>query len=94
MVGKNGFQIAAGLEGGYVAEQLAGRSGAVVHKVEILQLADEKYPINAERLEDVIESAAGGPVDHIALLTPRQVIPDGVVQYLEKLLLLPAMNLL
>jgi Xaa-Pro aminopeptidase len=85
VVGKNGFQIAAGLEGGYVAEQLAGRSGAVVHKVEILQLADEKYPINAERLEDVIESAAGGPVDHIALLTPRQVIPDGVVQYLEKL---------
>ena len=42
VIGKNGFHVAAGLEGGYVAEQLAGRAGAVVHKVEILQLADEK----------------------------------------------------
>ena len=31
-----------------------------MHKVELLQLADEKYPIDAERLEDVIEAAAGG----------------------------------
>lgn len=85
VIGKQGFHIAAGLEGGYVAEQLAGRAGAVVHKVEILQLADEKYPIKSERLEDVIEAAAGGRVDHIALLTPRQVIPAGVVQYLENL---------
>ena len=86
VVGKAGFHIAAGLEGGYVAEQLAGRAGAVVHKVEMLQLADEKYPIRAERLEQVIEAAAGGPVDHIALLTPRQVIPAGIVAYLEGLL--------
>jgi Xaa-Pro aminopeptidase len=85
VVGKNGFHVAAGLEGGYVAEQLAGRAGAVVHKVEMLQLADEQYPIKAERLEQVIEAAAGGPVDHIALLTPRQVIPAGVVAYLERL---------
>jgi len=85
VVGKNGFHIAAGLEGGYVAEQLAGRSGAVVHKVEVLQLADEKYPIKAERLEEVIEAAANGSVDHIALLTPRQVIPAAIVQYLENL---------
>jgi Xaa-Pro aminopeptidase len=85
VIGKNGFHVAAGLEGGYVAEQLAGRAGAVVHKVEILQLADEKYPIQAERLEQVIESAAGGPIDSIALLTPRQVIPDAIVQYLENL---------
>jgi len=85
VIGKNGFHIAAGLEGGYVAEQLAGRAGAVVHKVEILQLADEKYPIKAERLEQVIEAAADGPVDHIALLTPRQVIPAGIVEYLENL---------
>ena len=85
VIGKNGFHVAAGLEGGYVAEQLAGRAGAVVHKVEILQLADEKYPIKAERLEQVIEAAAGGPVDHIALLTPRQVIPAGIVEYLENL---------
>ncbi|MGO9776357.1 MAG: M24 family metallopeptidase [Terracidiphilus sp.] len=85
VIGKNGFHVAAGLEGGYVAEQLAGRAGAVVHKVEILQLADEKYPIQAERLEEVIESAAGGSIDHIALLTPRQVIPAAIVQYLENL---------
>ncbi len=85
VIGKNGFHVAAGLEGGYVAEQLAGRAGAAVHKVEILQLADEKYPIQAERLEDVIVSAAGGMIDHIALLTPRQVIPAGIVQYLEEI---------
>lgn len=85
VVGPGGFHIAAGLEGGYVAEQLAGRAGASVHKVELLQLADEKYPIRAERLEDVIAAAAGKPVDHVALLTPRQVIPAALVDYLEQL---------
>jgi len=85
VIGPKGFQIAAGLEGGYVAEQLAPRAGARVHKVELLQLADEKYPIRAERLEDVIEAAAGKKVDRIALLTPRQVVPAGIVEYLEKL---------
>jgi Xaa-Pro aminopeptidase len=83
VIGPNGFHVVAGLEGGYVAEQLAGRAGATVHKVELLQLADEKYPIRAERLEDVIRAAAGKDVDHIALLTPRQVIPAGLVGYLE-----------
>ncbi|MBN1418796.1 MAG: hypothetical protein JXP34_08465, partial [Planctomycetes bacterium] len=34
-----GFHIVAGLEGGYVAEQLAPRAGATVHKVELLKLA-------------------------------------------------------
>ena len=85
VVGPNGFHVVAGLEGGYVAEQLADRSGAEVHKVELLQLADEKYPIRAERLEDVIRAAAGKDVDHIALLTPRQVIPAGLVEYLQNL---------
>jgi Xaa-Pro aminopeptidase len=85
VIGPNGFHLVAGLEGGYVAEQLAFRSGACVHKVELLQLADEKYPIQAERLEDVISAAAGKPVDHIALLTPRQVVPAGIVGYLENL---------
>ena len=83
VVGPKGFHIAAGLEGGYVAEQLAGRADAEVHKVELLQLADEKYPIRAEQLENVITAAAGKPVDHIALLTPRQVIPAGLVEYLQ-----------
>lgn len=85
VIGKTGFHIVAGLEGGYIAEQLADRAKAEVHKVELLQLADEQYPIDAERLEDVIEAAAGGRVDRIALLTPRQVVPDGVVGYLEQL---------
>jgi hypothetical protein len=70
VIGPRGFHVVAGLEGGYIAEQLAPRAGATVHKVELLQLADEKYPIEAERLEDVIATAAGGPVDRIALLTP------------------------
>jgi Xaa-Pro aminopeptidase len=86
VIGPRGFHIVAGLEGGYIAEQLAPRAGAIVHKVELLQLADEKYPIEVERLEDVLAAAAGGPVDRVALLTPRQVIPDGVVGYLEGLL--------
>jgi Xaa-Pro aminopeptidase len=85
VVGPDGFHVVAGLEGGYVAEQLAERAGAKVHKVELLQLADEKYPIRAERLEDVIRAAAGKAVDHIALLTPRQVIPAGLVEYLQNL---------
>src|SRR5262252_4199954 len=85
VIGPNGFHVVAGLEGGYVAEQLADRAGAIVHKVELLQLADEKYPIRAERLEDVIRSAAGREVDHIALLTPRQVIPAGIVEALQKI---------
>src|SRR5215467_4989346 len=85
VIGPTGVHIVAGLEGGYVAEQLADRAGATVHKVELLQLADEKYPIRAERLEDVIKAAAGKDVDHIALLTPRQVIPAGLVEYLQNL---------
>lgn len=83
VIGPTGFHLVAGLEGGYVAEQLAPRARALVHKVELLQLADEIYPVRAERLEEVLEAAAGGPVDRIALLTPRQVVPDGVVRYLE-----------
>lgn len=82
-IGRTGFHILAGLEGGYIAEQLAERSTAAVHKVELLQLADEKYPIDAERVEDVLQAAADGEVDRIALLTPRQVIPSGLVEYLE-----------
>ncbi len=85
VIGQTGFHVVAGLEGGYIAEQLAWRARAPVHKVELLQLADEKYPIDAERLEDVIEAAAGAKISRIALLTPRQVVPDSVVGYLEQL---------
>ncbi len=89
LIGPTGFHIVAGLEGGYVAEQLAERAKASVHKVELLQLADEKYPIRAERLEDVLEAAAGkslGQIGRLALLSPRQVVPASVVDYLEEVL--------
>jgi Xaa-Pro aminopeptidase len=84
VIGRNGFHVLAGLEGGYVAEQLAGRSGAPVHKVEMLKLADENYPIEAERVEDVIEAAAGGKPRTIGLLTPRAVFPLGIWEFLAK----------
>ena len=58
VIGKGGFHLLAGLEGGYVAEQLAPRADIKVHKVEMLKLADEDYPVEAEKLEDVIEEAA------------------------------------
>jgi Xaa-Pro aminopeptidase len=83
VIGKTGFHIIAGLEGGYIAEQLAPRARAIVHKAEMLKLADEQYPIEAERVEDIIKAAAGGKVDRIALLTPRQVIPAALVEFLE-----------
>lgn len=85
VIGATGFHIAAGLEGGYIAEQLAGRANAKVHKVEMLKLADEEYPINAVRLEEVIEEAAGERVSQIGLLTPRQVVPAAIVEHLEQL---------
>jgi Xaa-Pro aminopeptidase len=85
VIGKNGFHIIAGLEGGYIAEQLAKRANAKVHKVEMLKLADEEYPINAERIEDVFEEANNGKVKTVALLTPRQVIPSSIIEYLEKI---------
>lgn len=83
-IGKNGFHLVAGLEGGYVSEQLALRANAKVHKVELLQLADEKYPVRAERLEDVLDDTAEKEVRRIGLLTPRQVIPAGILSALEK----------
>jgi Xaa-Pro aminopeptidase len=87
-IGPTGFHIIAGLEGGYVAEQLSPRAGATVHKAELLQLADEKYPVAAERLEDILAAAAGKPFDqirNIALLSPRQVIPASLVEHLARL---------
>ena len=50
VIGKGGFHLLAGLEGGYVAEQLAPRASITVHKVEMLKLADEEYPIDPFQL--------------------------------------------
>jgi Xaa-Pro aminopeptidase len=82
VIGPKGFHILAGLEGGYVAEQLAGRAGVQVHKVEMLKLADEEYPIEAERVETVIETAAGCKPRRIGLLTPRAVLPVSIFEFL------------
>jgi Xaa-Pro aminopeptidase len=82
VIGKGGFHMLAGLEGGYVAEQLAGRAGIEVHKVEMLKLADEEYPIDAEKVEDVIEAAAGGKPGIIGILTPREVFPLSIYEFL------------
>lgn len=75
LVGRNGFFLLAGLEGGYCAEQLSWRSGCQVRKVEMLKLADEDYPVEAVRLEDVLEEACGKRPRNIGLLTPTEVIP-------------------
>ena len=80
IVGRTGFHLVAGLEGGYAAEQLSPRSGAIIHKAEILQLADEKYPVAAERLDEILIAANGGTMPRtIALLSPRQVVPAALV---------------
>ena len=83
VIGKNGFHVLAGLEGGYVAEQLTGRSGVQVHKVEMLKLADEEYPVEAERVEDVIEAAAGRKPRRIGILTPKEVFPVSLYTFLK-----------
>jgi Xaa-Pro aminopeptidase len=83
VVGPNGFHIIAGLEGGYVVEQLAPRAQAPVHKVEMLQLAGEDYPIAAERPEDIFEIACGKLPKRIALLSPREVVPVMLVEFLR-----------
>ncbi len=83
IVGKNGFAILAGLEGCYVAEQLSPRSGCRVGRVEMLKLADEEYPVEADRMEDVIEDICGGKPKRLALLTPRAVLPLSVFEWFE-----------
>jgi len=77
--------IIAGFEGVYIAGQLAGRAGIMVYPTESLQLADEKYPVEGFTLMDILETIAGKKVNRIGLLSPRQVIPDGVVANLEEI---------
>lgn len=81
IIGKNGFYLLAGLEGGYCAEQLSPRSGCHVRKVEMLKLADEDYPVAACRIEDVLEEACGRKPKNIAFLTPSQVIPASMYKF-------------
>ena len=83
IVGKNGFAILAGLEGCYVAEQLSRRSGSRVGRVEMLKLADEEYPVEVERPEDIVEEICGGKPKRIALLTSRSVMPVGLYEWFE-----------
>ena len=83
IVGKNGFAILAGLEGCYVAEQLSPRSGCRVGRVEMQKLADEEYPVEADRMEDVVEDICGGKPRALALLTPRAVMPVSIFEWFE-----------
>ncbi|MBR4890563.1 MAG: M24 family metallopeptidase [Clostridia bacterium] len=83
IVGKNGFSILAGLEGCYVAEQLSKRSGCRVGRVEMLKLADEEYPVEVDRLEDIAEQICDGKPKRLALLTPRAVMPVSVYEWFE-----------
>ena len=85
VVGKNGFFLLAGLEGGYCAELLSPRSGCKVRKVEMLKLADEDYPVEAVTLDDVFEEACGHRPQNIGLLTPTEVIPTKIFQNLRKM---------
>jgi Xaa-Pro aminopeptidase len=81
VIGKNGFFLLAGLEGGYCAEQLAPRAGCEVRKIEMLKLADEEYPVKAIRMEDVLEEACGGKPENIAFLTPAEVVPTSMYRF-------------
>jgi hypothetical protein len=71
--------IIAGFEGVYIAGQLAPRAGVAVYPTESLQLADEKYPVEGYSLGDILRTIAGREVRRIGLLTPRQVVPEGVI---------------
>ncbi len=77
--------VIAGFEGVYIAGQLAPRAGVAVYPTESLQLADEKYPVEGYSLAEILATIAGRPPRRIGLLTPRQVIPDGVVANLEEI---------
>ncbi len=77
--------IIAGFEGVYIAAQLAGRSGIMVYPTDTLQLADEIYPVEGFTLKAILDKIAGREVRRIGLLTPRQVIPDGIVAKLEEI---------
>lgn len=85
VVGRNGFFLMAGLEGGYCAELLAPRSGCEVRKVEMLKLADEDYPVEAVTLEEVFEEACGRKPENIGLLTPTEVVPTRIFQSLRRM---------
>ena len=77
--------IIAGFEGVYIAGQLASRAGVAIYPTESLQLADEKYPVEGYSLKDVLSTIAGKDVRRVGLLSPRQVIPDGIVANLEEI---------
>lgn len=81
IIGKNGFFLLAGLEGGYCAEQMAYRSGCQVRKVEMLKLADEDYPVEACSMEEVLEEACGKKPENIAFLSPAEVVPTSMYRY-------------
>ncbi len=81
LLGKNGFHLLAGLEGGYSCEQMGKRSGCRLHKAEFLKLADEEYPVAAEDVHDILTECCGRIPKNIAIFTPRAVLPIGVYDF-------------
>ncbi len=81
LLGRNGFHLLAGLEGGYSCEQMGKRSGCKLHKAEFLKLADEEYPVAAEDVHDILKECCGDIPKNIAIFTPRAVLPIGVYDF-------------
>lgn len=48
-----------------------------------MKLADEEYPVEADRMEDVVEDICGGKPRALALLTPRAVLPVSIYEWFE-----------
>ena len=63
-------------------EQLSPRAGCGIHKVEMLKLADEEYPIDAERIEDVLVEACGQMPRNVGLFTAARGAAGGRVRVL------------
>ena len=81
LLGKTGFHLLAGLEGGYASEQMGKRSGCTIHKAEFLKLADEEYPVEAENINDILMATCGKIPKNIGIFTPRAVLPVGVYEF-------------
>lgn len=83
-IGKAGFRVISGLEGGYLAEQLSRRADAPVARIEMLKLAGEDYTLAGGTLEEVLEQVSGTKARTVGLLSPREVIPAAFVRCLEE----------
>ena len=49
----------------------------------MLKLADEDYPVEVDRVEDIVEDICGGKPKKLALLTSRSVYPVSLFEWFE-----------